>query len=93
MVIHDQPERLRYNSDQPTAMTDVLVATSGLSYDTGGVGSGRGSLGVESSRHMSPSCPLSSVPTVGSRTTDGQVGPSVNLHSATRPPRYPLVSS
>jgi hypothetical protein len=31
MVLHYQPERLRYNSDQPTAITDVLVATSGSS--------------------------------------------------------------
>ena len=37
MVIHYQPERLRYNSDRPTAMTDVLVATSGSSYDTGDI--------------------------------------------------------
>jgi hypothetical protein len=37
MVIHDQPERLRYNSDQQTAMTDVLVATSGSSYDAGDI--------------------------------------------------------
>jgi hypothetical protein len=29
MVIHYQPERLRHNSDQPTAITDVLVTTSG----------------------------------------------------------------
>jgi hypothetical protein len=35
MVIHYQPERLRYNSDQPTAITDVLVATSGSSCRTG----------------------------------------------------------
>jgi hypothetical protein len=35
MVIHYPPARLRYNSDQPTAITDVLVATSGSSYDTG----------------------------------------------------------
>jgi hypothetical protein len=34
-VVHYQPERLRHNSDQPTAITDVLVATSGSSYDTG----------------------------------------------------------
>ena len=34
MVIHDQPERLRHNSDQPTAITNVMVATSG-SYATG----------------------------------------------------------
>jgi hypothetical protein len=31
MVIHYQPERLRHNSDQPTAITNVLVATSGSS--------------------------------------------------------------
>jgi hypothetical protein len=31
MVIHYQPERLRRNSDQPTAITNVLVATSGSS--------------------------------------------------------------
>jgi hypothetical protein len=35
MVLHYQPERLRYNSDQPTAITDVLVATSGSSSRTG----------------------------------------------------------
>jgi hypothetical protein len=35
MVIHDQPGRLRRNSDQPTAITDVLVATSGSSSRTG----------------------------------------------------------
>ena len=29
MVIHYPPARLRRNSDQPTAITDVLVATSG----------------------------------------------------------------
>jgi hypothetical protein len=34
MVIHYQPERLRYNSDQPTAITNVLVATSGSSHQT-----------------------------------------------------------
>ena len=34
MVIHYQPERLRYNSDQPTAITNVLVATSGSSHRT-----------------------------------------------------------
>jgi hypothetical protein len=31
MVIHYPPARLRYNSDQPTAITNVLVATSGSS--------------------------------------------------------------
>jgi hypothetical protein len=35
MVLHYPPARLRYNSDQPTAITDVLVATSGSSYRTG----------------------------------------------------------
>src|SRR5687767_14602523 len=34
MVIHYQPERLRYNSDQPTAITNVLVTTSGSSSRT-----------------------------------------------------------
>jgi hypothetical protein len=37
MVIHYQPERLRRNSDQPTAITDVLVATSGSSHRTGDI--------------------------------------------------------
>jgi hypothetical protein len=37
MVIHYQPGRLRYNSDQPTAITDVLVATSGSSARTGDI--------------------------------------------------------
>ena len=31
MVIHYPPARLRHNSDQPTAITNVLVATSGSS--------------------------------------------------------------
>jgi hypothetical protein len=34
MVIHYQPGRLRRNSDQPTAITNVLVATSGSSWRT-----------------------------------------------------------
>jgi len=34
MVIHYQPERLRYDSDQPTAITNVLVATPGSSHQT-----------------------------------------------------------
>ena len=34
MVIHYQPERLRHNSDQPTAITNVLVPTSGSSSRT-----------------------------------------------------------
>jgi hypothetical protein len=35
MVIHYPPARLRYNSDQPTAITNVLVATSESSSRTG----------------------------------------------------------
>ena len=35
MVIHYPPARLRHNSDQPTAITNVLVATSGSSHHTG----------------------------------------------------------
>jgi len=35
MVIHYPPERLRRNSDRPTAITDVLVATSGSSHQSG----------------------------------------------------------
>src|SRR4029450_6256744 len=34
MVIHYPPARLRSNSDQPTAITNLLVATSG-SFSTG----------------------------------------------------------
>jgi hypothetical protein len=37
MVLHYPPERLRHNSDQPTAITDVLVATSGPSSRPGEV--------------------------------------------------------
>jgi hypothetical protein len=37
MGIHCQPERLRHDSDQPTAITNVLVATSGSSYHTGDI--------------------------------------------------------
>jgi hypothetical protein len=35
MVIHYPPARLRANSDQPTAITNVLLATSGSSSRTG----------------------------------------------------------
>ena len=35
MVLHDQPERLRYNSDQPTAIADVLINRSGSSSRSG----------------------------------------------------------
>jgi hypothetical protein len=37
MVIHYPHARLRRNSDQPTAITNVLVATSGSSYHTGDI--------------------------------------------------------
>ena len=37
MVIHYRPGQVRSNSDQPTAITDVLVATSGSSSRTGEV--------------------------------------------------------
>jgi hypothetical protein len=37
MVIHYPPARLRSNSDQPTAITNVLLATSGSSYHTGDI--------------------------------------------------------
>jgi hypothetical protein len=37
MVINYPPPRLRRNSDQPTAITNVLVATSGSSYHTGDI--------------------------------------------------------
>jgi hypothetical protein len=34
MVIHYPPARLRHNSDQPTAITDVLMTPSGSSHQT-----------------------------------------------------------
>ncbi len=37
MVIHYPPGRLRRNTDQPTAITNILVATSGSSHRTGGI--------------------------------------------------------
>jgi hypothetical protein len=37
MVLHYQPGRLRRNTDQPTAITHVLVATSGSSHRTGDI--------------------------------------------------------
>jgi hypothetical protein len=37
MVIHYEPARLRRNSDQPTAITGVLLATQGSSYRTGDI--------------------------------------------------------
>jgi hypothetical protein len=40
MVTHYPPARLRRNSDQPTAITNVLVATSGSSSRTGDIALG-----------------------------------------------------
>ena len=40
MVTHYPPARLRRNSDQPTAITNVLVATSGSSHRTGEISLG-----------------------------------------------------
>jgi hypothetical protein len=40
MVIHYPPARLGANSDQPTAITNVLVATSGSSSRTGDISLG-----------------------------------------------------
>ncbi len=37
MVIHYEPARLRRNSDQPTAITDVLVASSASTFGTGDI--------------------------------------------------------
>ena len=37
MVIHYPPARLRRNSDQPTAITDVLITGSGSSSRTGDI--------------------------------------------------------
>jgi hypothetical protein len=37
MVIHYPPARLRRNSDRPTAITGVLLATSGSSYRAGDI--------------------------------------------------------
>src|SRR4029453_9141664 len=37
MMTHYQPERLRRNSDRPTAITNVLAATSPSSYRTGDI--------------------------------------------------------
>jgi hypothetical protein len=40
MVIHYPPARLSYNSDRPTAINNVLVATSGSSHQTGDIALG-----------------------------------------------------
>jgi hypothetical protein len=37
MVIHYPPARLRHTSDQPTAINNLLVTTSGSSYHTGDI--------------------------------------------------------
>jgi hypothetical protein len=37
MVVHYPRERLRYNSEQPAAIRDVLVATGPRSYRSGDV--------------------------------------------------------
>lgn len=37
MVIHVTPDRLRRNSDRPTAIIDVLAATSPATYRTGDI--------------------------------------------------------
>ena len=37
MVIHYPPARLRYNSDQPAVITNVLITTSGSSSRTGDI--------------------------------------------------------
>jgi hypothetical protein len=37
MVLHYPPARLRHNSGRPTAITNVLVATSGSSHHTGDI--------------------------------------------------------
>jgi hypothetical protein len=37
MVLHYPPERLRRNSDQPTAIANVLAATSGSSHRVGDI--------------------------------------------------------
>jgi hypothetical protein len=40
MVIHYPTTQLRHNSDQPTAITNVLVATAGSTYHTGDIALG-----------------------------------------------------
>ena len=50
MVIHYPPARLRHNSDQPTAITNVLVATSGSSHQTRDVSLGAPTCSARSRR-------------------------------------------
>ena len=49
MVIHYPPERLRYNSDRPTAITNVLITGSGSSF-TGEIPLGTPACSVRSRR-------------------------------------------
>ena len=49
MVIHYQPERLRHNSDQPTANTNLLITTSG-SFSTGEIPLGTPTCSVRTRR-------------------------------------------
>jgi hypothetical protein len=57
MVLHYQPGRVRSNSDQPTAITNVLVATSGSSYHAGDIPAGHPDL-----LGLQPPGPLGAVP-------------------------------
>jgi hypothetical protein len=50
MVTHYPPARLRYNSDQPTAITNVLVPTSESSSRTGEIPLGTPTCSARSSR-------------------------------------------
>jgi hypothetical protein len=52
MVIHYPPERLRRNSDRPTAITGVLVATSGSSFRTGDIPLGTPTCSARSRRGL-----------------------------------------
>jgi hypothetical protein len=50
MVIHYPPARLRHNSDQPAAITNVLLATSGSSYRPGEIPLGTPTCSVRTHR-------------------------------------------
>src|SRR6266498_1368277 len=52
MVIHYQPGRLRRNSDQPTAITNVLAATRGSSHHTGDIPLGMPTCSARSRRGL-----------------------------------------
>ena len=84
MVIHYQPGRLRRNSDQPTAITNVLVATSGSSHRTGGI-----QLGVATCSACSRYGLWALYPTTAPRLwSSGRAVPWPD-----RPPRSPVSSS